>query len=173
MPPTPHPSTTSPFPVLCHQCEASPSLAVVQRAAPFVRFRTVAVEHCRDAYALVLAVAAAPGDGHGTLRSPRLSASAARAREEDEEVTTCTQSLTVPFSLVFSGDCRPSEALVVAGHGATVLVHEATFEDRLVVGGGGWRCSREDLFLLFRVLLLFLPPRAFFFFSLFLSSVCT
>ena len=30
-----------------------------------------------------------------------------------------------------SGDTRPCDALVQAGQGATVLVHEATFEDEL------------------------------------------
>ncbi|KAJ3215714.1 Zinc phosphodiesterase ELAC protein 2 [Dinochytrium kinnereticum] len=32
-------------------------------------------------------------------------------------------------SFVFSGDCRPTPNLVKAGHGATLLIHEATFED--------------------------------------------
>ncbi|KAG0029084.1 Zinc phosphodiesterase ELAC protein 2 [Podila clonocystis] len=33
------------------------------------------------------------------------------------------------WKLVYSGDSRPSQDLVLAGHGATVLLHEATFED--------------------------------------------
>lgn len=33
------------------------------------------------------------------------------------------------FKLVYSGDTRPCERLVEAGRGATVLIHEATFED--------------------------------------------
>ncbi|KAJ3097108.1 Zinc phosphodiesterase ELAC protein 2 [Phlyctochytrium bullatum] len=32
-------------------------------------------------------------------------------------------------SYVFSGDCRPTPNLVTAGHGATLLIHEATLED--------------------------------------------
>ncbi|KAI8851554.1 beta-lactamase-like protein [Chytridium lagenaria] len=32
-------------------------------------------------------------------------------------------------SFVFSGDCRPTENLVKAGRGASLLIHEATFED--------------------------------------------
>lgn len=37
-----------------------------------------------------------------------------------------------PWSLVFSGDTRPCAALVKAAKGATVLIHEATFDDELV-----------------------------------------
>lgn len=33
------------------------------------------------------------------------------------------------WKIVYSGDTRPCQNLVQAGHGATVLLHEATFED--------------------------------------------
>ena len=33
------------------------------------------------------------------------------------------------WSVVYSGDTRPCEALVAAGLGATLLIHEATFDD--------------------------------------------
>ena len=36
------------------------------------------------------------------------------------------------WSLVFSGDTRPCAALATAGRGATLLVHEATFEPALL-----------------------------------------
>lgn len=36
---------------------------------------------------------------------------------------------TAGWKFVYSGDCRPSEELARIGSGATVLVHEATFED--------------------------------------------
>ncbi|KFH66572.1 hypothetical protein MVEG_07097 [Podila verticillata NRRL 6337] len=36
------------------------------------------------------------------------------------------------WKLVYSGDSRPSQDLVRAGQGATVLLHEATFEDDMV-----------------------------------------
>lgn len=36
------------------------------------------------------------------------------------------------WSLVFSGDTRPCAALAAAGRGATLLVHEATFEPALL-----------------------------------------
>ncbi|TVY44631.1 Ribonuclease Z [Lachnellula occidentalis] len=35
------------------------------------------------------------------------------------------------FKLAYSGDCRPSENFVRIGRGATLLVHEATFDDDL------------------------------------------
>ncbi len=35
------------------------------------------------------------------------------------------------WSLVYSGDCRPSKQLIQAGHGCTLLIHEATFEGAL------------------------------------------
>lgn len=50
-------------------------------------------------------------------------------------VSHCYQSFAVVIDgtsfgkLVYSGDCRPSEKLVKVGHGADLLVHEATFED--------------------------------------------
>jgi ribonuclease Z len=36
-----------------------------------------------------------------------------------------------PWSVVFSGDTRPCASVVAAARGATLLVHEATFEDEL------------------------------------------
>ncbi|KAK9853084.1 hypothetical protein WJX84_003438 [Apatococcus fuscideae] len=38
---------------------------------------------------------------------------------------------TRQWSLVYSGDCRPSERLVQAGQGCSLLIHEATFEGTL------------------------------------------
>ncbi len=59
------------------------------------RWQSVLVEHCRDAWALVL-----------------------------EHVSG--------WSLVYSGDTRPCQGLAAAGHGCTLLVHEATFEPGLM-----------------------------------------
>ncbi|XP_068659375.1 tRNase Z TRZ3, mitochondrial-like isoform X2 [Aristolochia californica] len=36
------------------------------------------------------------------------------------------------WKLVYSGDTRPCQALIDASHGATVLIHEATFEDAML-----------------------------------------
>jgi len=35
------------------------------------------------------------------------------------------------FKVAYSGDCRPSENFVKIGRGATLLIHEATFDDEL------------------------------------------
>ncbi|KAJ1706994.1 tRNA processing endoribonuclease Trz1, partial [Aspergillus flavus] len=44
-------------------------------------------------------------------------------------------SLVFPngFKLSFSGDCRPSPSFAAIGHGSTVLIHEATFQDDMGV----------------------------------------
>ncbi len=50
-------------------------------------------------------------------------------------VSHCYQSFGVVIDgtsfgrLVYSGDCRPSERLAKVGHGADLLIHEATFEN--------------------------------------------
>ena len=41
------------------------------------------------------------------------------------------ESASSAWKLVFSGDTRPCDALVEAARGATLLIHEATFEDSL------------------------------------------
>ncbi|KAE8350867.1 hypothetical protein BDV28DRAFT_138251 [Aspergillus coremiiformis] len=44
-------------------------------------------------------------------------------------------SLVFPngFKVSFSGDCRPSASFAAIGHGSTVLIHEATFQDNMGV----------------------------------------
>lgn len=69
--------------------------AVGPRGLGLVRWQSVPVDHCPDAYALVME------HQHG-------------------------------WKLVYSGDTRPCPALVRAGAGATLLIHEATFEPELV-----------------------------------------
>jgi ribonuclease Z len=36
------------------------------------------------------------------------------------------------FKVSYSGDCRPSDKFASIGHGSTVLIHEATFQDDMV-----------------------------------------
>ena len=45
------------------------------------------------------------------------------------------------FKVAYSGDCRPSAAFAQIGQGATVLVHEATFDDEL---GGEARAKNHS-----------------------------
>lgn len=42
-------------------------------------------------------------------------------------------SLVFPggFKLSYSGDCRPSQRLATIGHGSSILIHEATFQDEM------------------------------------------
>lgn len=53
------------------------------------------------------------------------------------QVTHCHQALAVVlkfpngFSVAYSGDCRPSAEFARIGKGATVLIHEATFDNEL------------------------------------------
>jgi hypothetical protein len=71
------------------------ALIVVCHSAGLRRWQSVSVEHCRDAWALVL-----------------------------EHMSG--------WSLVYSGDTRPCPSLAAAGHGCTLLIHEATFEPALM-----------------------------------------
>lgn len=61
------------------------------RRLGLVRWQSIAVQHCRDAWGLVVE----HGDG---------------------------------WKVVYSGDTRPCPALVAAGRGCSLCVHEATFE---------------------------------------------
>ena len=44
-------------------------------------------------------------------------------------VTSSATTTPRPWSIVYSGDTRPCDALIAAGQNATVLIHEATFDD--------------------------------------------
>lgn len=67
---------------------------------------SIQVVHCLNAYGVVLESQAKP-DGQGNL--------------------------SAGWKLVYSGDTRPCKALIDASHGATVLIHEATFDDSMPV----------------------------------------
>ncbi|KAJ3128880.1 hypothetical protein HK098_003207 [Nowakowskiella sp. JEL0407] len=77
-----------------------------------VQLRSVAVDHCFDSYgAVVVARAKALGIDNGDLKS-------------DFEIDH-----TRTFKIVYSGDCRPTPALISHGRNATILIHEATLSD--------------------------------------------
>lgn len=69
--------------------------------------QSVPVEHCPHAYGLVLSL----------KRPHRVPGTSIYFGEE------------APIKITFSGDCRPSESLVRAGHRSALLIHEATFDD--------------------------------------------
>ena len=75
--------------------------------------RAINVRHCNGARALYMRFGRPPGDN------------------EDAE----------PFSIAYSGDCRPSSAFAEAARGAKVLIHEATFDDDL---GGEARAKKHS-----------------------------
>ncbi|KAK7301398.1 hypothetical protein RJT34_12261 [Clitoria ternatea] len=49
-----------------------------------------------------------------------------------EERTNSVGKVIPGWKIVYSGDTRPCPELIEASHGATVLIHEATFEDAMV-----------------------------------------
>ncbi|KAK2075685.1 hypothetical protein QBZ16_001793 [Prototheca wickerhamii] len=91
------------------------ALAALREAMGLTQLRSLAVEHCAQAYGLVL---------------ERASVDAELASSNGNTGNT-TPTPSPPFKVVFSGDTRPCEAVVAAAEGATLLVHEATFEDEL------------------------------------------
>lgn len=125
--------------------------------AGVLRATSVRVRHCAHAYALVLTVAATaakaaaavanasagvPGNGSAGApgnASPGGSATVAPVGEGvgDGEVAGKGGE---DWKLVYSGDCRPSDALVEEGKGAAVLIHEATFDEskQQVCAWVGW-----------------------------------
>lgn len=83
------------------------------------RFQAIRVQHCRDSFALVL-------ESSNFSHAPQPSVATT-------DVGSASIVAEMPaFKVVFSGDCRPSPALIEAGRGATVLIHEATFEDGMI-----------------------------------------
>ena len=95
--------------------EDAAALAALREAMALTQLRSLAVEHCAQAYGLVL---------------ERASVDAELASSNGNN-GNATPTPSPPFKVVFSGDTRPCEAVVAAAEGATLLVHEATFEDEL------------------------------------------
>eukprot|EP00898_Chlorokybus_atmophyticus_P008267 jgi/Chlat1/8441/Chrsp80S07923 len=76
------------------------------------RLTSVEVQHCANAFGIVLEAVERTG--------------------ADVDTGEPSQQPTPGWKLVYSGDTRPCERLVEASKGATVLIHEATFDDGML-----------------------------------------
>jgi ribonuclease Z len=84
------------------QDQTSTLLEAAKTSMGIKRLESVRVEHCSHAFALVL-----------------------ESSDFDHKAST-------GWKIVFSGDTRPCDQLTKAAENATVLIHEATFEDTMV-----------------------------------------
>jgi len=83
-------------------------------------------------------VPAVPADVHAAIEEAKKSFGLSKL--ESVRVVHCAHSFAlviesddaVPFKIVFSGDTRPCDALVKAAKDATILIHEATFDDSML-----------------------------------------
>lgn len=108
-----------------------------------VALSNVRVFHCRDSFGVVLQRAEDVFGPGAQAKTENQQASAVvtnasvakqlrqslRQQSPSGQIRLSTHDEQAPWKLVFSGDCRPSDALVRAGRGATLLIHEATFCD--------------------------------------------
>ena len=124
-----------------------------------MRFRFVEAAHTTAEATAAAAVASAPGDDSaGVATEPAVPAQVHAALEEARKtaglgriesvrVVHCAHSFglvlesdgtnanggtVAPWKVVFSGDTRPCESLVEAAKDATLLIHEATFDDSML-----------------------------------------
>jgi len=93
-----------------------------------IHLRTLPVDHCPEAYGLVLESALAAGwDQNGSKEQQALpvpTSAPSTARSSDNAAAAAS------WKLVYSGDTLPYDAgLIAAARGATLVIHEATFED--------------------------------------------
>lgn len=91
---------------------AAAAQRVLSRAG-ILRATSVRVRHCAHAYALVLTMA---GVAKKVVKGKEGGGGGGGESGDG-------------WKLVYSGDCRPSEALVREGRNAAVLIHEATFDE--------------------------------------------
>ena len=79
-----------------------------------------------------------PADVHAALVEAKKSFGLSKL--ESVRVVHCAHSFglviesddSAPWKIVFSGDTRPCDALVTAAKDATILIHEATFDDSML-----------------------------------------
>ena len=117
---------------------------VVLERIGVVKLSNVQVIHCGQSYGLCLETSVPCGATTSTTSTTAVAMdddAAASAVSASTTVTTTSTSATrkqggqedthtdLTFKLVYSGDTRPCRRLIEAGHGACVLIHEATFDD--------------------------------------------
>ncbi|KAK9666096.1 hypothetical protein RND81_14G160200 [Saponaria officinalis] len=110
------------------------SLKKVLREAGLKRLISFPVRHCPQAFGVSLTAAARRSDNVGEMipgsNSPQsfgVSVSAASRRSDD-----VGEMMIAGWKIVYSGDTRPCPQLIEESRGATVLIHEATFEDGML-----------------------------------------
>ncbi|KAK9682402.1 hypothetical protein RND81_10G071500 [Saponaria officinalis] len=110
------------------------SLKKVLREAGLKTLISFPVRHCPQAFGVSLTAAARRSDNVGEMipgsNSPQafgVSVSAASRRSDD-----VGEMMIAGWKIVYSGDTRPCPQLIEESRGATVLIHEATFEDGML-----------------------------------------
>ncbi|CAI5481477.1 unnamed protein product [Closterium sp. Yama58-4] len=96
-------------------------LGEVLSALGLTRLESVPVVHCPQAFAVVLEGMVRGGE-KGRVRGRKKGRERRREGGGEKEDS---------WKLVYSGDTRPCDTVRAASRGATVLIHEATFEDDL------------------------------------------
>ncbi|OAA58630.1 tRNA processing endoribonuclease [Niveomyces insectorum RCEF 264] len=84
------------------------------------------VEHCHGALAVVFTWASSLSSSSAASSSAPSEQSSTGATEADAATPP-----PPPLKIAYSGDCRPSDDFAQIGRGATLLVHESTFDDEL------------------------------------------
>jgi ribonuclease BN (tRNA processing enzyme) len=105
----------------------------------------IPVIHCRQSYGIILTLRIAANF------QTKLLFDRANSMDESDEIDDEKMEGTTPISppelvyeevkIVYSGDTRPSDNLIAFGRNATLLIHEATFEDDKLAEAMGKRHS--------------------------------
>jgi len=91
------------------------------------RIVNVRVPHCREAFGVRIDSLSSTASTTSPTTDPHNQHSGTSTNLEQHPKTK------EAWSLCYSGDCRPSEALAELGRGATVCIHEASFGDDMQV----------------------------------------